>query len=163
LIQTGVLDAIDDAAQLSLLGGGASNVADAGFAFLEAGIEERVGSLLLGGVGQTKGITYGSTTSTALFQSDEYFGGAGVISVGLPGDFNDDGSVDAADYVTWRTSSNPVIASVAGYNLWRSNFGNSAAGAGTASGGAAVPEPSACVLAIAILGWIYSLRRVGRR
>jgi glucose/arabinose dehydrogenase len=58
----------------------------------------------------------------------------------LDGDYNADGEVDAADYVTWRNTD----GSQAGYNLWRANFGSSVhAGAG---GGAGVPEPSAAVL-----------------
>lgn len=36
------------------------------------------------------------------------------------GDFNCDGSVNAADYVVWRKQD----GSQAGYNEWRSNFGN---------------------------------------
>ena len=37
----------------------------------------------------------------------------------LPGDFNHDGTVDAADYVVWRkTDGTP-----AGYNTWRTHFG----------------------------------------
>jgi autotransporter-associated beta strand protein len=163
LIQTGVANAIDDGATLSLLGGGAANVADAGFAFLEAGIDEGVGSLLLGGMAQANGITYGSTTSSALFQSDEYFGGSGLVSVGLPGDFNDDNSVDAADYATWRTSPS-AFAGSAGYDLWRANFGNTGpgTGGGASTGSAAVPEPSSLMLALATLGWMISVVR-GRR
>ena len=41
---------------------------------------------------------------------------------GIPGDFNFDGFVDAADYVTWRkTDGTP-----AGYNVWRTHFGQPA-------------------------------------
>ena len=40
----------------------------------------------------------------------------------LPGDFNHDGTVDAADYIVWRkTDGTP-----AGYNTWRANFGQPA-------------------------------------
>jgi hypothetical protein len=39
----------------------------------------------------------------------------------LPGDFNNDGSVDAADYVKLRKNA----AVQAQYDLWRANFGNS--------------------------------------
>jgi len=37
-----------------------------------------------------------------------------------PGDFNGDGVVDAADYVTWRKNH----GSTEEYNTWRDNFGN---------------------------------------
>ena len=73
LIQTGVLNAIGDNAMLSLSGGSTPDVADVGFAFLEAGVNDRIGALVLGGVAQINGLTYGSTASGALFKSDEYF------------------------------------------------------------------------------------------
>jgi hypothetical protein len=38
----------------------------------------------------------------------------------LPGDFNNDGLVDAADYVAWRERG----GSQDDYNVWRSNFGS---------------------------------------
>ena len=38
---------------------------------------------------------------------------------GLPGDFNRDNKVDAADYVAWRKTNVPVD----GYNVWVENFG----------------------------------------
>jgi fibronectin-binding autotransporter adhesin len=77
--------------------------------------------------------------------------------VGLPGDFNSDGKVDAADYVTWRknevaNSSLPndggAATQAARYSLWQTNFGNPPPGAGSGRGlgGASVPEPSAIVL-----------------
>ena len=62
----------------------------------------------------------------------------------LPGDFNDDGRVDAADYTRWRDSLGGAY-SVSDYNNWKDNFGKSAPGAGTV---AAAPEPSAMVLFI---------------
>ena len=37
----------------------------------------------------------------------------------LPGDFNDDGTVDAADYVVWRKNDGTQID----YDKWRANFG----------------------------------------
>jgi hypothetical protein len=62
-----------------------------------------------------------------------------------PGDFNDDGTVDAADYVDWRKRNGPQIE----YETWLAHFGqgNFAAGANFASLSiAAVPEPSALFL-----------------
>jgi hypothetical protein len=64
----------------------------------------------------------------------------GVLSVigstALPGDFNHDNKVDAADYVMWRKTN----GTAAGVNLWRANFGNMA-GSGTLSN-STVPEPA---------------------
>src|SRR5215813_4339842 len=55
------------------------------------------------------------------------------------GDFNNNGTVDAADYVVWRKNLNGPYAlpndnglgtpvSSAHYDLWRSSFGNTGAG-----------------------------------
>ena len=161
-IQSGVSNAIDDSASLSLLGGGSPGVADQGYASLDDGINEVVNSLLLGTVPQANGITYGSPDSSALFKSDEYFTGTGLISVGLLGDFNNDHSVDAADYVVWQKSPSTFGGSQ-GYDLWRSNFGNSS-GSGSGSGlgnDGVVPEPS--TIALLMLGFAALVgRRRGR-
>jgi hypothetical protein len=72
---------------------------------------------------------------------------------GALGDFNDDGKVDAADYVVWRkneTSNNPLphddgLATQAErFELWRAHFGEMAMPGGGAGG--AVPEPAASLL-----------------
>ncbi len=83
---------------------------------------------------------------------------------GLPGDFNNDGKVDAGDYVTWRKNDGtnnalpndnglgtPITS--AHYDLWRENFGTPpGAGSGSGLGEAAVPEPaSAALLLIGIV------------
>jgi hypothetical protein len=69
-----------------------------------------------------------------------------------PGDYNGDGSVDAADYVMWRKSD---INGAQGYTDWRTNFG--AGGTGGSGMGlvstAAVPEPG--VMGLAMLGLLY--------
>jgi autotransporter-associated beta strand protein len=80
LIDPGVLNAIADSAKLTLAGGNVAGAADDGFIVLSSGVNETVGSLVLGGVAQVPG-TYGSTASTATFKSDEYFSGTGVVTV----------------------------------------------------------------------------------
>jgi fibronectin-binding autotransporter adhesin len=80
-IQTGVVDAISDNATLSLAGGGTGNTADVGCAFLDAGINETVGGLILGGAVQTTPGTYGSLASSATFKSDEYWSGSGLVTL----------------------------------------------------------------------------------
>jgi hypothetical protein len=62
-------------------------------------------------------------------------------SAELPGDFNDDGAVNAADYVVWRKGLGTTYTQ-AHFNEWRANFGETA-GAGAAS---AVPEPASLLL-----------------
>jgi hypothetical protein len=58
----------------------------------------------------------------------------------LPGDYNQNGAVDAADYVVWRKND----GSQNGYNTWRTNFGAtwSGSGMGAITSTSAVPEPS---------------------
>lgn len=63
----------------------------------------------------------------------------------LPGDLNNDGFVNAADYVFWRKNG----GSQASYNLWRANFGRLAGGAGTnLNSSTSVPEPTTLIMLI---------------
>lgn len=70
----------------------------------------------------------------------------------LPGDFNNDGTVDTADYVVWRKTG----GSQDDYNTWRANFGQSISGSGSGARAiAGVPEPAALALlmfAVAVQG-----------
>ena len=82
----------------------------------------------------------------------------------VPGDFDDDGIVSAADYVLWRNTegtieeghpadgNNSNVVDAADYSIWRANFGGTrhdqhehhhGHGAGSST---AVPEPSSLVL-----------------
>ncbi|MEQ8847476.1 PEP-CTERM sorting domain-containing protein [Botrimarina sp.] len=69
---------------------------------------------------------------------------------GLPGDFNGDGTVDAADYTVWRDGLGTTYQQ-SDYDTWAANYGASASGA------AGVPEPAA--------GWMLLLgsAAAGRR
>jgi hypothetical protein len=104
----------------------------------------------------------------------------------LPGDFNRDGVVDAADYVVWRKNFGVSInlpnetmslgfVDQFDYDVWRLNFGTSlGAGSGAAGYGhrdsgpgasaaplsAAVPEPATFALAaLALVGLVVHARR----
>jgi hypothetical protein len=77
----------------------------------------------------------------------------------LPGDYNADGTVDAADYVVWRKNhgsatpmpndTTPGSVTADDYEVWRRNFGIAP---GTLSGLiAAVPEPASFFYGFAIL------------
>jgi hypothetical protein len=68
----------------------------------------------------------------------------GIAPPPVLGDYNDNGVVDAADYVVWRNGDSPDD-SQAGYNLWKANFG-SPPGSGSGLGSGAVPEPNSLVL-----------------
>ena len=63
-----------------------------------------------------------------------------------PGDYNNNGTVDAGDYVPWRKSPSTNGGNPAGYTTWRSHFGQPpGSGAGIAAN-AAIPEPATAVL-----------------
>ena len=83
-------------------------------------------------------------------------------TVAVPGDYNNNGIVDAADYVVWRKHlnesfqlQNEVAGTTPGtvtqddYNAWRARFGNtSGSGAGSDLSAASVPEPTTSVLVV---------------
>jgi hypothetical protein len=101
----------------------------------------------LGGLQGTLAAAPGQVIGSGFtLKSIQYAANSVVVEFAIPGDFNGDGHVDAADYVVWRKTG----GTVADYNVWRSNFGNaigSGAGAGVNSAGA-VPEPGLWVLAM---------------
>jgi hypothetical protein len=70
--------------------------------------------------------------------------------VHIPGDFNFDGYVDAADYVVWRKGLGTTYTQ-SDFDVWRANFGRAAPGAGAGVGDSgdastAAPEPGSLVL-----------------
>ena len=94
-------------------------------------------------------------------------------SGGLLGDYNQNGVVDAADYVFWRKNNgtnNPlpndnglgVPVGPAQYSLWRANFGNTAGSGSVLSAGSAIPEPATALLVIMRLA-VVSASRTRRR
>jgi hypothetical protein len=100
-------------------------------------------------------------------------GNTAIVSPPLPGDFNDDGKVDAADYVRWRKALNTNddlsgngnesggsagIVDQADYAYWRLNFGAMSGGSGPTPTG--VPEPGTVfLLASALLATPLAGRR----
>jgi hypothetical protein len=87
-----------------------------------------------------------------------------------PGDYNDDGTVDASDYVVWRNTLGQTVSNygqsnaalgtgadgdgdgvitAADYDVWRERFGETASGASLPAAG--VPEPNVLAIAAAIL------------
>jgi hypothetical protein len=89
------------------------------------------------------------------------------VSPGVAGDYNNDGTVNAADYVLWRKGgtlanevADPGTVSAADYTEWRARFGNTA-GSGASLDGAAVPEPSS--LFIFLIGALASSGCARRR
>jgi hypothetical protein len=86
----------------------------------------------------------GHTITTLTWNGSSYsFNLQNVTSI--PGDFDNNGVVNAADYVIWRKSPGTYGGS-AGYDLWRSHFGLPS-GSGAALGtSAAVPEPTTAMM-----------------
>jgi hypothetical protein len=88
------------------------------------------------------------------------------------GDYNDNGTVDAADYVVWRdrleqsvtipNDETPGMVTAADFAVWRRNFGMTSGGAAAA---AAIPEPTTFGLyVVAIVLWAcHGLSRRFRR
>jgi hypothetical protein len=71
-----------------------------------------------------------------------HFSTYSVVAVGLAGDYNFDGSVDAADYVLWRKND----GSPEGYDAWRANFGATLGSSSSQFAVPAVPEPTGALL-----------------
>jgi hypothetical protein len=78
------------------------------------------------------------------FEWDVAYGEHDVVltAVGIGGDFNLDGTVDAADYVWWRKTGGTELD----YLKWQNNFGRSLAGSG-GNDFSGVPEPCSAALA----------------
>jgi hypothetical protein len=91
----------------------------------------------------------------------------------VPGDFNDNGVVDAADYVLWRNTlgdvgeglhadaNNDDIITGDDYTIWRENFGRAGltSGAGSAIvSGTAIPEPSVVLFLATVCGALVTIR-----
>jgi hypothetical protein len=90
---------------------------------------------------------------------------ATISAVAIPGDFNADGTVDAADYVVWRKGLGTTYTQT-DYDMWHANFGKMA-GSGAALPSAeplsdAVPEPSSELLIMFALGLTLSHTRRGQ-
>ena len=76
----------------------------------------------------------------------------------LPGDYSNNGTVDAADYTVWRdkrgsstTLPNDLTPGNVGdddYGVWKSNFGNSNIPGSGAVTAATVPEPAALLVCV---------------
>jgi hypothetical protein len=82
-----------------------------------------------------------------------------TLTAVLPGDYNENGVVDAADYTVWRnhlgapagTLSNDVdggTISQAQYNTWKANFGSTGTLGSAGSEIPAVPEPATAALVV---------------
>jgi hypothetical protein len=100
----------------------------------------------------------------------------GAAPPGVPGDYNSNGVVDAADYVVWRqhlgtsfqlpnevSGVTPGSVTQEDYNAWRARFGNTS-GAGSGLSSSSVPEPGAFVVLLSAIASFFGagLRSIGR-
>jgi hypothetical protein len=90
-----------------------------------------------GDVNDTEGM-YSSITA-------EIYSLMSVATPPLVGDYNDNDTVDAADYVVWRKGVG-VEPTQENYNLWRTHFGQTAGSGSLAD--VTVPEPASALLLI---------------
>ena len=101
--------------------------------------------------------TYDLQNSTAYDDLTQMFVDAAMVPA-VTGDFNENGSVDAADYTVWQDQVGQTVSPGYGadgdgdgfigqqdYMLWKTHFGESVASGSAAN---AVPEPSALYLAL---------------
>ena len=96
-----------------------------------------------------------------------------AIALGLPGDYNQNGTVDAADYTLWRDNfgsgtslpndDTPGVGQD-DYARWKTHFGETAGSAAAVGTNTSVPEPTTVFLAaIALLGPVFVGTRQRRK
>jgi hypothetical protein len=94
-----------------------------------------------------------------------------VYASGLPGDYNNDGTVDAADFTVWRdnlgapagTLPNDIDGDIIGgnqYLTWRSNFGTSLPTSASLAD-TTVPEPTTWATMVIGIATLLKLRQMG--
>jgi hypothetical protein len=99
-------------------------------------------------------------------QSQLYTTGTLNVISTLPGDYNGDGIVNAADYTVWRSALGQTVMAGTGadgdgdgmidqgdYDFWSLHFGETVGSLPGAGRGAGVPEPS--TFALAFLAMIF--------
>jgi hypothetical protein len=112
-------------------------------------------------------LTYGMGYTWKVRYQDNYGGWSSYstatsLSIGIAGDYNRDGVVDATDYAVWRKNPAASGGTPDGYNTWRAHFGMTVAGGAALGSGelmaTAVPEPSSAVCLSGVL-LFFTLRR----
>jgi hypothetical protein len=68
-----------------------------------------------------------------------------IVSTEIPGDYNNNGVVDAADYVAWRNGLGQIYDQN-DYDVWRTHFGETVSSGSGAIANSAVPEPSTLIV-----------------
>jgi autotransporter-associated beta strand protein len=93
--------------------------------------------------------------------SQLYSQGALIVVSGLAGDYNNDGTVSAADYTVWRNNLGALAGTLlndvdgapigrAQYDTWKANYGLSLPGSGSHTA-TIVPEPASAVTLVTMI------------
>ncbi len=155
LLELAFLDsegAVIDSSTLDLRAAG--QVADNAWYTHSVSATAPVGTVDVRVAGITNNITPNPATGTTVSAFWDDFSLMAAVA-GLPGDYNGDNVVDAADYTVWRDGNSPDDTQ-AGYDLWAANYGATAAPSAAAS----IPEPTACVLVLGGLAAVAGCRRL---
>jgi hypothetical protein len=139
---------------------------DTGWFLATAPLEDPAGNLL--DVGMPLDLVMGSAGRIYVASLD---GSLIMLTPFVPGDYNENGAVDAADYTYWRDqlgqaislpnsdpADNDGVVTQAEYEFWTSHFGTSI-GAGNSARTVAVPEPSTLSLTILAFSAFVACRR----
>lgn len=114
------------------------------------GLNSGIFPLLLSGVADSLG-PFDTTLRNASGDAIPLSIGNGALVIAIPGDYNQNGIVEAADYVLWRNTLGQTGVGLAAdgdgdsevdaddYDIWTQHFGDVTMGSGTTA--AAVPEP----------------------
>ena len=152
---------LDDAADVHL-------AADAALELQFSGTDQ-IDALFVNSSAQPVG-TYGAIGSGADFEILQ-FAGPGLLrvtSLGLDGDYNDNGTVDAADYTVWRdmlgsnsSLPNDITPGVGNddYDRWLSRFGMANSSGSSAIQNVPIPEPNFGVQFTSLAAIVGSFRR----
>ena len=136
-----------------------------------------IDSLFIDGVSQPVG-TWGAEGSGAEHTSS-LITGPGWLQIStsiLAGDFNNDGTVDAADYTVWRKNFGDADEAninhhgdgqngvdEADFDVWKLHYGETNSGGlsvdGIAHPLAAIPEPATNLLLLSVVGFFLRRRR----
>lgn len=91
----------------------------------------------------TDSLSVSSSAPGLTFNSAEFAEVTNLADLNLAGDFNSDGTVDAADYTVWRDSDGDL----ADYQIWVDNYGSTLAlsSSNSSANPTSVPEPTSLV------------------
>jgi hypothetical protein len=128
-------------------------------------LDGRALEIEINGVGGASGSTVKAPYNNSLYEfainftsGNGNYVGLWTEAVILLGDFNADGTLDAADYFVWRKNGGGIYTQ-SDLNIWRANFGTMLGSGTGASVNTTVPEPATAVMLIVAAVGIRLRRR----